>query len=53
MPECCGPCVDRPAVLLRAWVAIGNTPLDHPVAGNGAEPRNDLRVLAESLLNAK
>ena len=53
MPECRGPRVDRPAGLLRVWVAIGNTPLDYPVAGNGGEPRNDLRVLAKSLLNAK
>ena len=53
VPKCRGPSVDRPAVLLRVWVAIGDAPLDHPFAGNGGEPRNDLRVLAKSLLNAK
>ena len=53
MPEGRGPSVDRPAVYLRAWVAIGNTPPDHAVAGNGREPGNDFRVVAKSLLNAE
>ena len=50
MPECRGPSVDRQAVPLRVSVAIGDAALDHPVARNGAEPRNDLYVLADSLL---
>src|ERR1700730_14396587 len=51
--ECRGPSVDRPAVFLRAWVAISNTPPDHAVAGDSGEPRNDLRILANGLLNAE
>ena len=53
MPECRGPSVDRQAVPLRVSVAIGDAPLDYPIARNGSEPRNDFCVLAKGLLNAK